>query len=165
MGCFVGRNCFKQEEKFSCEFSKDELSFHPISLSGVILMHWTDPYIGIPFKPKGGTKDGADCWGLVRLVLKEVFGKTLPDYLENPFDQKANAEKIDEQKAIVDARLVQDKEDGRLVFLESNGFVSHIGIVVKDHGVLHTERSSGSVIERWSSLARKYRVEGIYDVN
>lgn len=29
---------------------------------------WWNEYVGLPFADKGRTREGCDCWGLVRLV-------------------------------------------------------------------------------------------------
>lgn len=41
---------------------------------------WASDYIGLPFADHGRTREGADCWGLVRLVYAEVFNLALPSY-------------------------------------------------------------------------------------
>jgi len=35
--------------------------------------YWAGHYIGLHFREHGRTVAGADCWGLVRLVLQEQF--------------------------------------------------------------------------------------------
>ena len=38
-------------------------------------------YVGVPWLDRGRTIRGADCWGLVRLVLAGRFGVEVPSYL------------------------------------------------------------------------------------
>lgn len=38
------------------------------------------PYVGLPWRLHGSDRDGVDCWGLVRLVYREVLGIELPGY-------------------------------------------------------------------------------------
>lgn len=37
-------------------------------------------FVGVPFADHGRTREGADCWGLVRAALKECAGIEMPDY-------------------------------------------------------------------------------------
>ena len=39
---------------------------------------WWNKYVGIPYAPGMSSRDGCDCWGLVRLVYREEFGTLLP---------------------------------------------------------------------------------------
>jgi hypothetical protein len=39
---------------------------------------WAGQYVGIPFADLGRDRHGCDCWGLVRLILAEQAGLTLP---------------------------------------------------------------------------------------
>lgn len=42
---------------------------------------WAVDYLGIPYRFGGADLDGADCYGLVRLVYAERFGVKLPAYV------------------------------------------------------------------------------------
>lgn len=125
-------------------------------------MHWSAGYIGIPFKEQGRSKDGADCWGLVKIVMKEIFNQDLPDFTDHPFDKKSNAMTIEASKPLVDAHEVEDKEEGRIVVMMSMGHPAHVGVSAGQFGVLHMERKMGAVLEPWYRL--KYEIEGIYGI-
>ena len=45
---------------------------------GTSIPSWVARYIGIPFRDRGLARDGADCWGLARIVYLERFGIALP---------------------------------------------------------------------------------------
>lgn len=36
-----------------------------------VIPAWVDDYVGIPFADEGSSRDGSNCYGLVRLVLRE----------------------------------------------------------------------------------------------
>ena len=42
------------------------------------IVSWAKDYVGIPFVSGGRDRDGADCYGLARLVRMEQFGDTPP---------------------------------------------------------------------------------------
>ena len=44
------------------------------------LPDWVSAYVGLPFKEGGRHRDGLDCYGLLRLVINERFGGTVPEY-------------------------------------------------------------------------------------
>ncbi len=46
-------------------------------------MSWAAEYLNIPFVPKGRTRAGVDCYGLVRLIYAEQLGIELPSYTED----------------------------------------------------------------------------------
>lgn len=43
-------------------------------------MRWAEQYLRIPFVDRGETHAGCDCWGLLRLILKEQAGLDIPSY-------------------------------------------------------------------------------------
>lgn len=117
---------------------------------------WVEPYLAIPFKDRGRTADGCDCYGLVRLIVARRAGILLPDY-----GLVASRDRVSVNEAIVHAKadravwravpiqcalaldLVPMTEVARLQSGVSDVVDCHIGIMVTPRHVLHTERASG----------------------
>lgn len=39
-----------------------------------------EPYVRLPYAPDGRSRDGIDCYGLVHLVYRDLYGIELPEY-------------------------------------------------------------------------------------
>ena len=101
-------------------------------------MSWTEPYIGIPYKPHGRGLDGWDCYGLVRHVLSEHSGDQVPDYV---YDESNT---MSELAAMFDANLYLWQEipeslaaEFDVVLLEIAGCASHCGVYLGKGKMLH----------------------------
>lgn len=125
---------------------------------------WWNRYVGLPFKWNGSDRDGVSCWGLVRLVQREVFQKELPAYdewvvkngdLTSPDQWLPNGREID----------LSEVEAGDILHMRGGSGPMHCGIVVKPGHVLHIERGAGSNIRNYLTDNRfKNRVIGAYRV-
>lgn len=128
-------------------------------------MKWTNDYIGIPYLRCGRTKEGADCYGLVRLVLVKVFGKAIPEYADyltlSIQDQKRI---IDERIPVIDASPTESPAEGDLILFRLCGIPCHIGIYAGNGEFLHTLAPHDSCIERVDSMKWRTRIEGFYRV-
>ena len=132
---------------------------------------WPSTYFTVPFKPYGRTRQGCDCWGLVKLVYSEQRGIDLPDFAGiSPDDAAAVPAAIDRERLnwrrihfdarqefdliVMRARLVRD---GKTMSPEM-----HIGIVTPDLKILHTEwpHRVSCVAADHPSLAG--RIAGVY---
>lgn len=129
---------------------------------------WVADYIGIPFLARGRTRAGLDCYGLVRLVLAEQFGKDLPahaDGYESMDDRALLALLIDAKRPTINARPVSKVESGDLVLIRYCGFPCHIGLYVGDGLLLHVESGRNTVLEPLTSTHLSTRIEGFYRVD
>lgn len=106
-------------------------------------------YVGIPFRIDGRDRDGADCWGLVRMYLKDVAGIELPSYSEVPAGdvlrvaRRFGAESLSETWVKVDRPR---NNDVALMTHPSRRTAFHCGVVVRNRFLLHTVDETGSVI-------------------
>ena len=131
---------------------------------------WVDEYVGIPFKPKGRDHDGADCWGLVWLIYREKFKLQLPSYYQDYEDtKKASARAIssiiEAAKQTEEWKLTTTPTIGDVLSLRLSGFPWHVGVVVGDGCMLHTQEGTDSCIEHYLNPKWVKRINGIYRHN
>jgi cell wall-associated NlpC family hydrolase len=129
---------------------------------------WAKEYIGIPFVSGGRDKTGADCYGLVRLVLTERFAVNLPllsgDYTDADNFVETEA-LIRSQQPLLAGRRVEVPETGDVCVLKFHGLPTHLGVYAGGGWMLHTLRGTGSVLQRISDPHLTGRFGGWYRVN
>jgi lipoprotein Spr len=93
----------------------------------------------------GSTKKGIDCSALTGALLNEAFGFILP---RTARDQYAQCEKI--------AR--ENLDEGDLVFFNTRGGVSHVGVYLGNNYFVHASVHSGVTINSLNDdyYSRKY---------
>ena len=122
-------------------------------------------YIGIPFKDHGRTRDGADCWGLVRIWQKEQRGIDLPSY----DDQYESVKKYNQLCATVEYEAENwtpvtpgDEKLGDVIVIRMRGIPVHVGIVLGGGKFLHVYEGIDSVIESYVSTRWIDKITGFY---
>ncbi len=128
---------------------------------------WVKKYIGIPFASNGRTLSGADCYGLVRLVLKNEYGIELPELSDDYSDAlniKQTEKLFTENLPVLTAEKISVPEEKAVVIITEHGAPAHIGIYAGDGFILHTGIKTGSVCQRESHPALRGRIEGYYRV-
>jgi len=126
-------------------------------------MMWED-FVGIPFKDKGRDFDGADCWGLFRLVYLHALDINLPLYMGG---YNGRADKHGVAGLIEDGKRAWDEvESGKeqtydAILMKIHGF-QHLGLVVESGLMLHMPRDSYSTMERYDTMRYQNVVEGFY---
>ncbi len=125
-------------------------------------MSWWNDYIGIPYKEKGRARDGADCWGLVRLVYKDQYEIELPSFIEVYEAQDSNqiAELFATRRE--GWEQVAEPREGDVVALRVFGEITHVGVIAAPGTFLHVRRGIEAVIERLDSPMWKHRIEGYF---
>lgn len=119
---------------------------------------WVEEFLDIPFVDRGRNVRGCDCFGLVRLVLARRAGIILPDYGFVPAHARGKVnDAIEDSKA--NAGLWQGVSIGSAgaldvvpmtdIVVRQNGSSDvaecHVGLMVSERHVLHTEKASGPV--------------------
>jgi cell wall-associated NlpC family hydrolase len=127
---------------------------------------WVRDYVGIPFAEHGRTREGCDCWGLVRLVLGERWRVWLPSFARDYRD-------TEETDAI--ARTIigeQGKEwrrisgpffrEGDVALFRLAGRPVHVGLIVGWPWMLHIERGIDAACDRIDGLRWARRLDSVW---
>lgn len=121
---------------------------------------WSNNYVGLPFKYKGRTEEGLDCWGLARLIYKNEYDITLPsfseEYEEN--DVEHMGELIAQYKEGWEP--INSPEEGSLVLFRIMGIESHIGVAISNTHFIHSREGQDSAVEAFDSASWSKRIVG-----
>lgn len=102
-------------------------------------------WLHVPQRDGGMSKSGIDCSGLVCVIYKNVYDKTLERNSQNIYLR--NCKK----------KTKKSLKEGDLVFfkttLKSNAAINHVGIYLKDDKFVHTSTSKGVIV---SNLSEDY---------
>ncbi|WP_053221075.1 NlpC/P60 family protein [Methylobacterium indicum] len=131
------------------------------------MMHWSTPYVGLPWAETGDTPDGVSCWGLCVLVYREVLDLTLPSYAglcACPAERRQIASTIGGEAAGALWRpvpLTTAREFDVAVFRVGE-LDAHVGLICTPTQALHITQGHDSAVldlraPRWAS-----RFSGLY---
>lgn len=141
---------------------------------------WTDQYMGIRFVDGGRSLNGADCFGLYAIVLRDLCGARLDMDVSYERDADAVVQRVADEIASdrwltiatgdgAVARKVASRGDAIVmsghVHLAGGGVVRgdvHLGVALGDGRVLHTEPATGPQILTLDDARIIKRVRGVY---
>jgi hypothetical protein len=122
-------------------------------------------YIGIPYKIRGETFDGADCWGICKLFGANELGITFPNYF---YDEATNIEEAMEHikgvKHNLGKQWIQAFEPqlGDICIFRIKGLEVHCGIHLGNNEFLHSLKGRQSSIELLTHVNWVHRYVGSY---
>lgn len=126
---------------------------------------WVAGYVGLPFKAHGRDRNGLDCWGLVRLVLLEVFSVDVPCFVT----QYSSVKDFNEIERIIEKEKQSwisiprgEERLGDVIVIRNEGKDSHVGLVLGNNEMLHTEIGIDSVPKNYLETDVKFRITGFY---
>lgn len=113
-------------------------------------------YVGIPYVLHGRDRQGADCYGLVCLVYKEMLGIVLPEYTYQ--DRQDGGALIDAQRQLW--RELENPEPYCVAVVRSDPM--HCAVVIDADRMVHTYSGASSVVVRYRTPHWKPRILGFY---
>lgn len=130
-------------------------------------MRWAERYVGLPFADGGRDIDGLDCWGLVRLVLKEQKSIDVPSYGEISAADLMKVARTIGRECLADPwKTVSVPHAFDVVVMSSprvaGRSVSHCGIMVDERRFLHVEQHTHSVLVPITHPTVRNRIRGYY---
>lgn len=134
---------------------------------------WAARFLGIPFVDMGRDENGCDCWGLVRLVMRDRAGIALMAYeTVSEADYGAVTSEIEQAKAGPEWTAVASGEQRALDVVEMSMPVKHdrtisflplhVGVLISHFWMLHTETATGSRLSLISDSHIRPRILGYW---
>ncbi len=108
-----------------------------------------DKYLEVPYLKNGRTIEGADCYGLAFIILRDMFGKDIPELASIMADQEVSTV-IDMSRPLVNAEQVDSPMNGDLVLFFREAAPAHIG-VIWNKGIIHSTEFRGVIYEKLNS--------------
>lgn len=125
-------------------------------------MSWSDNYIGLPWREHGRSREGVDCYGLLRLIYEEQLSIRLPAYtMYQSVECRREIALLIEGLSTNWYQVDQPKPFDAVLF-RIGLYPSHLGVVVKQPLFIHQPEKGESVIARWTSPEWTNRVAGFY---
>src|SRR5262252_8366782 len=112
-------------------------------------MKWAEKYVGLPFVDHGRDFTGVDCWGLVRLVLKEEKGIDVPSYGDTSALDLVMVTQMIKRDAFIEpwiAVMPSAVHPFDVAVMYRRNDPIHVGIMVTSSSVLHIEEKISAVI-------------------
>lgn len=132
------------------------------------LDEFIDRALDVPFKEKGRSYDGWDCWGLIYVAYRDIYNIDLPEGTGEYHSTRRREElqNIIARKKTEIWELHDPHEPGDVALVQMMGRNCHIGLMLKAWNMLHVQYKVGPIIEPincspWRCAAYD-KIEGIY---
>lgn len=144
----IKSNSLDIEKASSLQFTyASKLGTEVEAITNFKLFELIDEWWGTGYRMGGTTKDGVDCSSFVQTLMAGVFGLSLP---RTAREQHDNTVKI----------LAEELTEGDLVFFNTRGGISHVGIYLSNNKFVHASTSGGVMISDLNEPYWKARYKG-----
>ena len=97
------------------------------------LFVFLDDWFGIPYRYGGSTRKGIDCSAFACQLMSSVYAVSMPRTSRDQYD---NCQRISKKNL----------HEGDLVFFNTTGRISHVGVYIGNNKFAHASTSSGVTI-------------------
>lgn len=122
-------------------------------------------FIKIPFVDGGRDYSGADCWGLVQLVMRDIYDTIIPDYRISCMDFIRINRRIRSEQTMPQWNRIEHTIEPCIILFSLNKhrrFLNHAGLYIGNGRFIHTIRHHGATINRIDHQFYRTRIEGYY---
>jgi len=109
------------------------LNTDPSQLQNKLLFENIDEWYGIRYRLGGTTKSGIDCSAFVAVIYTGVFGVALPRTARDQYSVTKHISRT-------------ELKEGDLLFFNTRGGVSHVGIYLQNNKFVHASAAKGVTI-------------------
>jgi lipoprotein Spr len=134
------------ENSSGLQFKYSVITNAPVEeLVNLNLLNYIEEWYGVPYRYGGSTKTGVDCSAFSMGLMASAFGVPIPRTVREQYERTERVEKIALQQ-------------GDLVFFNTTGGISHVGIYLVNNKFVHASTSSGVMISDLEEdyYSRKY---------
>lgn len=120
-------------------------------------------YIGIPFKDHGRSRQGLDCWGLIRLIYNQELDIVLPDYSKEYVDATDRHHiplLVYEQRKRW--KSVKAPEEYDVILININKQPLHVGCMINARQFIHVMRGRHTTVDVVTNYEWKPRIDSFY---
>lgn len=123
--------------------------------------------MSMPFLDRGRSYEGGDCYAVVYLAFRDVFGIHLPTHVEEYDDAgETSVSRTQIKDAVLEHKRkweqVTNPQAMDVVLFCLGGQPLHVGLMIDKKNFIHCEKKIGVVIENINDTRWKLRREGIY---
>jgi lipoprotein Spr len=111
------------------------------------LISFLESWYGIPYKFGGGDRLGIDCSAFCSLLMDSVYGVVLPRTAKSQYEMGVKVKK-------------DQLKQGDLVFFNTTGGISHVGVFLGNNKFAHAATSAGVMISDLDDMYYKKRFIG-----
>ena len=117
------------------------------SVTNPRLINFIESWYGVPYQFGGDSRKGIDCSAFVCVMMDSVYHITIPRTAKNQYNASQKIRK-------------EDLRQGDLVFFNTTGGISHVGIYLANNKFVHAATSGGVMISDLDDVYFKRRYIG-----